>query len=479
MRSETKIGTKLLCGFGLLLALGAAVSIGSWWQNAGLENQLKAVISGAARVQYLAGELNTGAARMGTAERAIVLGSILQQADRVEAAKRSFAEAATRADSVTHELESLLHDQDERRGLFAIKGQLQSVRGAHDEMVGYLDRQQFDAVQRAFDERVFPRVEAISRQAQELVAQQGERLSATAREAESRAAIGRWTTIILTVLSLIAGVGVLWVVRDSTRTISRLVVRMAGSATQVASAASQVASASQALAQGATEQAASLEETSASGQEITSIARQNTDNTGSMSKLMNETDRMVVRANDTLHEMIASMRDINASSEKIAKIIRVIDEIAFQTNILALNAAVEAARAGEAGLGFAVVADEVRGLAQRSAQAAKDTALLIEESISRCNDGNTKLDHVAASIGAITEASKKVKILADEVSAGSQEQARGLDHIANAIAQMEQVTQKSAAGAEQSASASEELNGQAATLKELVAQLDSLVGTEG
>lgn len=476
MKSETKIGAKLLWGSGLLLGLGVAVSVGSLWQNGSLEQELLSVVRGGARVQYLAGELNTGAARIGTAERAIVLGSILQQAERVSSAKRDFAEAASRLEQVVYELETILEDNEGRRALFAIKGQLQSVRGAHEEMVGHLDRQQFEAVQRAFDERVSPRVEAISSQAQAMVAQQGERLAATARGAQSRAALGRWTTIVLSVLALIAGLGVLWVVRDSTRRISSLVVRMAQSSSHVAQAAGQVATASQALAQGATEQAASLEETSASGQEITSIARQNADNTGAMSKLMNDTDRVVARANDTLHEMIASMKDINASSEKIAKIIKVIDEIAFQTNILALNAAVEAARAGEAGLGFAVVADEVRGLAQRSAQAAKDTAVLIEESISRCNDGNTKLDHVAASIGAITESSKKVKILADEVSAGSQEQARGLDHIANAITQMEQVTQKTAAGAEQSASASEQLSGQAATLKDLVFQLESLVG---
>jgi methyl-accepting chemotaxis protein/methyl-accepting chemotaxis protein-1 (serine sensor receptor) len=413
---------------------------------------------------------------MGTAERAIVLSSILQQSERVIAAKREFAEAAAQAERVVQELEPLLRNGQERRALFVIQGQLQSVRGAHDEMVGHLDRQQFDAVQRAFDERVYPRVEAISEKAQALVAQQNERLAAVAQSAQGRAAFGRWTTVLLSLVALMAGLGVLRVVRDSTRRIAGLVIRMSESAAHVASAAGQVASASQALAQGATEQAASLEETSASGQEITSIARQNADNTASMSKLMNDTDRVVARANDTLHEMIVSMKDINASSEKIAKIIKVIDEIAFQTNILALNAAVEAARAGEAGLGFAVVADEVRGLAQRSAQAAKDTAVLIEESIARCNDGNTKLDHVAASIGAITESSKKVKILADEVSAGSEEQARGLDHIANAITQMEQVTQKTAAGAEQSAGASEQLSGQAATLKDLVLQLESLVG---
>ena len=170
------------------------------------------------------------------------------------------------------------------------------------------------------------------------------------------------------------------------------------------------------------------------------------------------------------------MTEINASSEKVSKIIKVIDEIAFQTNILALNAAVEAARAGEAGMGFAVVADEVRNLSQRCAQAARDTASLIEESIAKSHDGMSKLDQVAGAIRSITESAAKVKTLVDEVSLGSQEQARGIEQIAKAIGQMEQVTQKNAANAEQSASASEELSGQAETMKGVAGQLQALVG---
>jgi methyl-accepting chemotaxis protein/methyl-accepting chemotaxis protein-1 (serine sensor receptor) len=162
----------------------------------------------------------------------------------------------------------------------------------------------------------------------------------------------------------------------------------------------------------------------------------------------------------------------------VAKIIRVIDEIAFQTNILALNAAVEAARAGEAGMGFAVVADEVRNLAQRSAQAAKDTAALIEESIARSREGSTKLDQVAGAIRAITESSGKVKVLVDEVKQGSEEQARGIRQIAKAISHMEQVTQKSAASAEASASAGQQMSAQAETLRQVAEQLQAMVGSE-
>jgi methyl-accepting chemotaxis protein len=222
-----------------------------------------------------------------------------------------------------------------------------------------------------------------------------------------------------------------------------------------------------------------LEETSASSEEITSMTRKNAENSATAATLMTDVDRRVTEGNQTLEQMVQSMQEITGSSDKISKIIKVIDEIAFQTNILALNAAVEAARAGEAGMGFAVVADEVRNLAQRSAQAAKDTSALIEESIAKSNEGGARLQRVSDVIRAITDSTIKVKTLVDEVNLGSQEQARGIEQISKAIAQMDQVTQSTAASAEEGASASQELSAQAEAMQHAVTKLSRLVDSHG
>jgi methyl-accepting chemotaxis protein/methyl-accepting chemotaxis protein-1 (serine sensor receptor) len=283
---------------------------------------------------------------------------------------------------------------------------------------------------------------------------------------------------VLMVLLLGAGVGAAGIVFSLTRTLSSIVTELSTGSHQINAAATQVASSSQSLAQGASEQAASLGETSSSTEEITSMMRKSSENSDSAAQAMILVDQHVKEGNRRVEQMVGSMRDITASSEKISKIVKSIDEIAFQTNILALNAAVEAARAGEAGLGFAVVADEVRNLAHRAAEAAKNTSDLIEDSIAKSNQGAARLQEVADVIRIITESAVGVKTQVDEVKASNQEQTHGIEQIAKAVAQMDQITQTTAATAEEGASASEELSAQANVLNDVALRLRTLVAGE-
>ena len=280
------------------------------------------------------------------------------------------------------------------------------------------------------------------------------------------------------VLCALAGVWAWRTTASVTRQIAASVEALTTGMRQVASAAGQVAGSAQSLSQGSTQQAASLEETSASMEEMASMTRRNAENSHEAASSMAQTERLVGDANSALGEMVSSMVAIKESSDKVSKIIKTIDEIAFQTNILALNAAVEAARAGEAGMGFAVVADEVRSLAQRSAQAARDTAALIEESMARANQGHQRVTQVSGAIEAITSSAGRVKGLVDAVSAASREQSQGIEQVTQAITQMEKVTQNTAATAEESAAASEELSAQAESSMSVVARLASLVGSQ-
>jgi methyl-accepting chemotaxis protein len=308
---------------------------------------------------------------------------------------------------------------------------------------------------------------------------QGVVAEARAAQSESVAFQIKESLIGVSVLFLVIAGGVVWIIRGTRAEMVTLTSQLTQAAQGTASAAGQVSTSAQSLSQGATEQAASLEETSASMEEMASMTRQNAENSQSAASLMNEVDAKVQGSNQALGDMVTSMASIQESSQQVAKIIKTIDEIAFQTNILALNAAVEAARAGEAGMGFAVVADEVRNLAQRSAQAARDTASLIEESIAKAESGNAKVEVVATAISGITESVTKVKGLVEQVSAASRQQSQGIDQVSQAISQMEKVTQTTAATAEESAAASEELTAQAEGAMQVVGRLELLVGSHG
>ncbi len=297
----------------------------------------------------------------------------------------------------------------------------------------------------------------------------------------SKANTTKLSVSIVSLTAVVVGVVLaFFIVRGIISALKIVINSLTDGSEQVSSASGQVSSASQSLAEGATEQAAGLEETSSSLEEMSSMTKQNADNAQQANTLASETRKAADTGSEAMKRMSVAINDIQKSSDETAKIIKVIDEIAFQTNLLALNAAVEAARAGEAGKGFAVVAEEVRNLAMRSAEAAKNTSAMIEESVKNSKNG---VD-IAAEVGKILEevvgSVGKTTDLVGEIAAASQEQAQGIDQFNTAMAQMDKVTQQNAANAEESASAAEELNAQAESMNQIVDELIVMVeGSDG
>ena len=282
---------------------------------------------------------------------------------------------------------------------------------------------------------------------------------------------------MLLVAGVAIAVGVGYIVHSVHATLRGAATKLSAGAEMVVAAAGQMSSSSQSLSQSATEQAASLEETSASVEQLALMTRKNADATNEVVGHLREVDARANESNQALSDMVTSMAGIQDSSRQVSKIIKTIDEIAFQTNILALNAAVEAARAGTAGMGFAVVADEVRSLAHRSAQAAQDTNELISQSISRAQSGTSSVERLTGSIASIMQSVSNVKRLADDVSVASRQQAAGIEQVSKAVIELEKSTQAIAGTAEEGAAASEELNAHSETVIGVVGQLEILVGS--
>jgi methyl-accepting chemotaxis protein len=274
---------------------------------------------------------------------------------------------------------------------------------------------------------------------------------------------------------IFGGVSAAWITLSLNRGLRRVCGRLEEGALHVAAASAQVAKSSQQAAEGASEQAAGLEESAASLDEIASTTRRSSELAATAKSTANDARVAAEAGVADVREMGVAMQEIQEAADRVAKIVKTIEDIAFQTNILALNAAVEAARAGDAGLGFSVVADEVRNLARRCATAAEESAARIEDAHQKSCKGSSMCSRVAKGFESITQRARAVDEIVGEISAATAEQARGVEQIQGAFTQMSQVTQASAAQAEEGAAAAHALDAQSVDLRSAVSTLSRLV----
>jgi methyl-accepting chemotaxis protein len=299
-------------------------------------------------------------------------------------------------------------------------------------------------------------------------------ISAAKQARSTMEQIERWSGITV-VVALVVGIGFsLVMMRDFQSRMKDALGRLSETAEKLSSAATEVASTSFAMAEGATSQAASIEEVSAASEEVKSMTRQNAQRTTEATEIVQHKQKTYEETNQRLERMVAAMVEIGQQSSQIAKTLKVIDDIAFQTNILALNAAVEAARAGEAGQGFAVVADEVRALSQRCAQAAHDTTSLIEATMTKTGEGQRRVDNLVMSVKELHAKSFDVKNLVEEIAQAGVEQGRGMESIASALSSLDRQTQNAAAAAEEGSAAAAHLAEQSRAMRAAVAELARL-----
>jgi len=479
MLSQLTIGKKLSVCFIALLALSLVLGITSLTVVSRLSASLERAANQTTKKIELIGTLANASSNLLAAQRGYIMFTYAKRPADAAKARQMFEQADRTWGTSVAAIRPLLEFDETKGAVDNMESELSTWRRTFADIQQLSGAGNADAAVSAALDRCGPVYEAVKSETERLKDLENDSLQRERQSAQTQGNLCRWIIIALLGLAIVLGMLIRSVVLGITRTVGNMTDELEQGAGQVASAARQVTSSSESLAQGASEHAAALQQTSASSEEINAMSQRNKENAGSAAGLMNKSHEEFNTTAALLDQTVKAMGEINESSSKISKIIKVIDEIAFQTNILALNAAVEAARAGEAGMGFSVVAEEVRNLAQRSAQAAKETSDLIEESIERAKDGKSKMDRVASAVLSVTADSEKARVLVDEVSASSVEQSRGIDEIAKAVSQMQQVTQNTAAAAEESAAAAEELDAQAETLWSVVERMKTLVGHAG
>lgn len=472
MGGKWTLERRLFVSVGMMTGFLFALFLTAWWTI----KHDKEETAVATRRMQLASEIQHLNMEVFGIERAVVVAFL---ADDTETVEKWHAKALAQLEQALvrcHELRDLVVTDADRASVDRMSAGFDRWKtgcaACHDDAAAVGDV----AVMQRLSAKTAALMEGNSALAGGIVAEQTRRFDEVRQQASGAVVKALGLMMAVLALSMACAFVVFRTVRAATAALAGISSGLNDSAAQMAAASSQVSASAQSLAGGVSEQAASLEETSASMEEMASMARQNSADAEEASKLFAGADLLSARATTALEDMRESMRGITESGREVSKIIKVVDEIAFQTNILALNAAVEAARAGEAGMGFAVVADEVRRLAQRSANAAHDTSALIEKALAASGHGDTRVTQLGETIHQMTNTVAQVKQIVDAVSGASRQQQTGFGQVSQAVTQMEQVTQRTAATAEENAAASEELSAQTETTLDIVRQLESLVG---
>jgi hypothetical protein len=473
LANQRTIGEKLYAGVGVLLLLTVIEGGVAVWGSARVAADIDEVTARSAELQRTLA-IYTALFKIESSVKNMLWAGLDNDQALYAAEKKKGLDEFEVASKTLDALAFALAGRSDQAHAAALRQRFDEWKALHTQIVALGDAGRVAEALETLNKKATPLFRSAEDSAQSIASQM---FRATDEATLSLSASwSRTLTAIVIVVALVVGGLVAWLVHSINGRLRGMSRELGDGGQLVVEAAGQMSASAQSMSQGATEQAASLEETSASMEEIAAMTRTNADNSQQAALLMAEAARVLDQSNQSLADMVGAMSSIKESSNRVSKIIKTIDEIAFQTNILALNAAVEAARAGEAGMGFAVVADEVRNLAQRSAQAARDTTSLIEGAIASSSEGSQRVAQAAESFAAITERVTEVKRLVDSVSVASGQQAHGIDQVLQGIRQMEKVTQTTAATAEESAAASERLSAQAGLTMRLVERLESMVG---
>jgi methyl-accepting chemotaxis protein len=468
------IGKRITFGFATTIILTAALGIFTFTRITVIDAKTQNLANDALPGAIYSGDMAT----MTQQNVALLLQHIVSDDDaKIKSIEERTQATKEKLDKVYESYEKQITEDEDRRLFQACVEARKGWVAAKEEVMALSRAHKDKEAIHAFEERAYAAFVKVRESANALSdynKRDGEQAGA---DATRTVAVAKMGIMIGVATAIVLGIVLAFIIiRGVNKALTRMADTLGDGSEQVASAAGQVSSASQSLAQGASEQAASLEETTSALEEMSSMTKKNAETAAQANALSAETKAAADKGNQAMHKMGAAINEIQKSATETAKIIKVIDEIAFQTNLLALNAAVEAARAGEAGKGFAVVAEEVRNLAMRSSEAAKNTSALIEESVQSARNGVAISTDVAKTLEEINVAAAKVNDLIAEIATASQEQSQGIGQVNTAMAQMDKVTQSSAANAEESASASEELSSQAEQLRGVVGELVALVG---